>query len=92
MTSIAWQPSAERGLVAATPRPVQSLSQITQNYAASYASATAKTAPLPRKAAEQILRTFVRKAYRRPVETADVTPLLALYDRAASAATPLKSA
>ncbi len=44
----------------------------------------------PRKAAEQILRTFLRKAYRRPVETADVTPLLTLYDRAAERGDPFE--
>ncbi len=44
----------------------------------------------PRKAAEQILRTFVRKAYRRPVETADLTPLLTLYDRAAQRGDPFE--
>ena len=44
----------------------------------------------PRKAAEQILRTFLRKAYRRPVETADVAPLLTLYDRAAQRGDPFE--
>jgi mono/diheme cytochrome c family protein len=44
----------------------------------------------PRKAAEQILRGFLRKAYRRPVETGDVTPLLTLYDRAAQRGDPFE--
>jgi hypothetical protein len=44
----------------------------------------------PRRAAEQILRGFLRKAYRRPVETADVTPLLTLYDRAAERGDPFE--
>ena len=44
----------------------------------------------PRKAAEQILRTFVRKAYRRPVESADLAPLLKLYDRAAERGDPFE--
>jgi cytochrome c553 len=43
-----------------------------------------------RKAAEQILRTFLRKAYRRPVETADLTPLMTLYDRAAQRGDPFE--
>ena len=43
-----------------------------------------------RRAAEQILRSFVRKAYRRPVETSDVTPLLKLYDRAAERGDPFE--
>ena len=42
----------------------------------------------PRKAAEQVLRTFLRKAYRRPVEAAEVTPFLTLYDRAAERGDP----
>ncbi len=42
----------------------------------------------PRKAAEQVLRTFLRKAYRRPVEVADLTPFLTLYDRAAERGDP----
>jgi hypothetical protein len=42
----------------------------------------------PRKAAEQILRTFLRKAYRRPVEATDVAPFLTLYDRAAERGDP----
>ncbi len=41
-----------------------------------------------RKAAEQILRTFLRKAYRHPVEAADAAPFLALYDRAAQRRDP----
>jgi hypothetical protein len=43
-----------------------------------------------RKAAEQVLRTFVRKAYRRPIETADVAPLMTLYDRAAQRGDPFE--
>ncbi|MDQ1474382.1 MAG: hypothetical protein QOJ99_5862, partial [Bryobacterales bacterium] len=43
-----------------------------------------------RRAAEQILRSFLRKAYRRPVETADVTPLMTLYDRAAERGDPFE--
>lgn len=43
-----------------------------------------------RKAAEQILRTFLRKAYRRPVEPADVMPLMTLYDRAAQRGDPFE--
>jgi hypothetical protein len=49
------------------------------------------TAPLqPRAAAEQILRAFVRKAYRRPIEAADVAPFLTLYDRAAKRGDPFE--
>jgi mono/diheme cytochrome c family protein len=49
------------------------------------------TEPLQaRRAAEQILRAFVRKAYRRPVELADVTPLMTLYDRAAERGDPFE--
>jgi cytochrome c553 len=44
----------------------------------------------PRVAAEQILRSFLRKAWRRPVENADVTPLLTLYDRAAERGDPFE--
>ena len=44
----------------------------------------------PRKAAEQVLRTVLRKAYRRPVETADIEPLLKLYDRAAERGDPFE--
>ena len=44
----------------------------------------------PRRAAEQILRGLLRKAYRRPVEAADVTPLLALYDRGAERGDPFE--
>ena len=44
----------------------------------------------PRKAAEQILRGILRKAYRRPVETADIAPLLTLYDRAAQRGDPFE--
>ncbi len=42
----------------------------------------------PRKAAEQVLQTFLRKAYRRPVETTDIAPFLTLYDRAAERGDP----
>ncbi|MEJ7605761.1 MAG: DUF1592 domain-containing protein [Bryobacteraceae bacterium] len=35
-----------------------------------------------RKAAQQILRRFLRKAYRRPVQQPDIDRLLVLYDRA----------
>ena len=41
-----------------------------------------------RKAAEQMLRSFLPKAYRRPVEAAEVTPLMTLYDRAAQRGDP----
>lgn len=44
----------------------------------------------PRKAAEQILRTLLRKAYRRPVDSGDVSRLLALYDRAAERGDPFE--
>lgn len=44
----------------------------------------------PRKAAEQILRSIVRKAYRRPAEAVDVAPLLKLYDRAAERGDPFE--
>jgi hypothetical protein len=44
----------------------------------------------PRKAAEQILRGFVRKAYRRPVESAGIAPLMTLYDRAAQRGDPFE--
>lgn len=44
----------------------------------------------PRKAAEQILRTFLRKAYRRRVEPSDLAPLLTLYDRAAQRGDPFE--
>jgi cytochrome c553 len=43
-----------------------------------------------RRAAEQILRSFLRKAYRRPPQTPDVTPLMALYDRAAERGDPFE--
>jgi len=49
------------------------------------------TEPLQaRPAAEQILRAFVRKAYRRPIEAADVAPFLTLYDRAAKRGDPFE--
>ncbi len=44
----------------------------------------------PRKAAEQILRSFLKKAYRRPVTTTDATRLLVLYDRAAERGDPFE--
>lgn len=43
-----------------------------------------------RKAAQQILRSFLRKAYRRPVEQADVDRILVLYDRAAKRGDPFE--
>ena len=44
----------------------------------------------PRKVAEQILRAFLRKAYRRPVEPMDAVPYLKLYDRAAERGDPFE--
>jgi hypothetical protein len=44
----------------------------------------------PRRAAEQILRTFLRKAYRRPVAAAEVSQFLPLYDRAAERGDPFE--
>ena len=44
----------------------------------------------PRKVAEQILRTFLRKAYRRPVEPMDAVPFMKLYDRAAERGDPFE--
>ena len=44
----------------------------------------------PRKAAEQILRGLLRRAYRRPVEAADLAPLLTLYDRGAQRGDPFE--
>jgi len=43
-----------------------------------------------RKAAERILRTFLSKAYRRPVDATDGMPLLTLYDRAAKRGDPFE--
>lgn len=43
-----------------------------------------------RKAAQNILRTFLRKAYRRPVAQADIDRLLTLYDRAAQRGDPFE--
>ena len=43
-----------------------------------------------RKAAEQILRGLLRKAYRRPVEMKDIAPLMSLYDRAAKRGDPFE--
>ena len=43
-----------------------------------------------RKVAEQILKSFLWKAYRRPVENADVAPFLKLYDRAAERGDPFE--
>jgi len=49
------------------------------------------TEPLqPRKAAEQILRTLVRRASRRPVEASEVAPFMTLYDRAAGRNDPFE--
>ncbi len=42
----------------------------------------------PRKAAEQLLANFLPKAFRRPVEPAELAPYLALYDRAAGRSDP----
>lgn len=44
----------------------------------------------PRKAAQQILRRVLRQAYRRPVEAADIAPLMTLYDRAAQRGDPFE--
>ena len=44
----------------------------------------------PRKAAERLLWTFLRKAYRRPVRPGDVTPLMTLYDRSAQRGDPFE--
>ena len=44
----------------------------------------------PRKVAEQILRSFLRKAYRRPIEEAEIVPLIKLYDRAAERGDPFE--
>ncbi|MBC8167995.1 MAG: DUF1587 domain-containing protein [Bryobacteraceae bacterium] len=43
-----------------------------------------------RKAAQQILRTFLRKAYRRPVQQTDTDRLLVLYDRSAQRGDPFE--
>ncbi len=46
-------------------------------------------APLqPRKAAERLLSSVARKAYRRPLEPGDLESLLKLYDRAAERGDP----
>lgn len=39
--------------------------------------------PQPREAARRLLSDFVRKAYRRPVESGEIDRLMAMYDRAA---------
>jgi cytochrome c553 len=44
----------------------------------------------PRKVAEQILKSLLRKAYRRPVDPADAAPFLKLYDRAAQRGDPFE--
>ena len=44
----------------------------------------------PRKVAEHVLRTFLRKAYRRPVNPSDAAPFLQLYDRAAQRGDPFE--
>lgn len=43
-----------------------------------------------RKAAGHILRTFLRKAYRRPVQQPDIDRLLVLYDRAEKRGDPFE--
>jgi cytochrome c553 len=43
-----------------------------------------------RNAAKQILRRFLRKAYRRPVQQTDIDRLLVLYDRAAQRGDPFE--
>ncbi|MGH9673919.1 MAG: DUF1592 domain-containing protein, partial [Bryobacteraceae bacterium] len=46
-------------------------------------------APLePREAARRVLADFLRRAYRRPVEPAEIERFLALYDRAAERGDP----
>src|SRR5207247_3675431 len=42
----------------------------------------------PRKAARQILATLAPKAFRRPVEPAEIDRFLAMYDRAAERGDP----
>jgi len=42
----------------------------------------------PRKAAQQVLASFLPKAFRRPVEPAEVDRYMALYDRAAERGDP----
>src|SRR5260370_5619639 len=42
------------------------------------------------KAAEQILRTFLRKAYRRPGTQSEIAPLMTLYGRAAERGDPFE--
>ena len=42
----------------------------------------------PRKAAQQLLAGFLRKAYRRPVEQGEIEPFLKLYDRSAERGDP----
>src|SRR5437762_12921152 len=50
-------------------------------------------APLePRRGAQRILAAFLRKAYRRPVEPAEVDRFLTLYDRAAERGDPHEEA
>lgn len=44
----------------------------------------------PRKVAEHTLQVFLNKAYRRPVDQADVVPFLKLYDRAAERGDPFE--
>jgi len=41
-----------------------------------------------RKAAQQLLAGFLKKAYRRPIEPAEVEPYMKLYDRAAERGDP----
>ena len=44
----------------------------------------------PRKVAQQILRTFLPKAFRRPVEAAEIDSFMKLYDRAAGRGDPFE--
>lgn len=44
----------------------------------------------PRKVAQQVLLAFLRKAYRRPVESDEAIPFLKLYDRAAERGDPFE--
>lgn len=46
----------------------------------------------PRKAAERLISDFLPKAYRQPVEEAEVARILALYDRAAERGDPFEEA
>src|SRR5450432_2749875 len=44
--------------------------------------------PEPRKAAERLIAKFLRKAFRRPVEPAEVARFMAMYNRAAERGDP----